>query len=55
MKGMLKTLGLLALVLGLVLVFSAGTWAADKVKVGVLYAITVDDGRETGQGRSGDP
>jgi branched-chain amino acid transport system substrate-binding protein len=40
MKGMLKTLGLLALILGLVLVFSASTWAADKVKVGVLYAIT---------------
>jgi len=40
MKGMLKTLGLLALVLGLVLALSASTWAADKVKVGVMYSIT---------------
>jgi branched-chain amino acid transport system substrate-binding protein len=40
MKGMVKTLGLLALVLGLVLALSASTWAADKVKVGVMYSIT---------------
>ncbi|MFB0506477.1 MAG: ABC transporter substrate-binding protein [Thermodesulfobacteriota bacterium] len=40
MKGMIKTVGLLSLVFGLVVVLSASTWAADKVKVGVLYAIT---------------
>lgn len=40
MKGMIKTFSLLALVLGLVVVLSASTWAADKVKIGVLYAIT---------------
>jgi len=40
MKGMVKTVGLLALVLGLVLALSASAWAADKVKVGVMYSIT---------------
>jgi len=40
MKGMMKTVGLLSLVLGLVLGLSVTTWAVDKVKVGVLYAIT---------------
>jgi branched-chain amino acid transport system substrate-binding protein len=40
MKGMMKTVGLLSLVIGLVLGLSASTWGADKVKVGVLYAIT---------------
>jgi branched-chain amino acid transport system substrate-binding protein len=40
MKGMMKTVGLLSLVIGLVVVLSASTWAADKAKVGVLYAIT---------------
>jgi branched-chain amino acid transport system substrate-binding protein len=40
MKGMVKTVGLLSLVLGLILVFSASAWAADKVKVGVMYSIT---------------
>ena len=40
MKGMIKTVGLLSLVFGLVLALSASTWAADKVKVGVMYSIT---------------
>ena len=40
MRGMLRTLGLLALVLVLVVILSTSTWAADKVKVGVLFSIT---------------